>query len=75
MFRIYGEVNINFVNFLCLSAIFERLRNILHEGKIDLRVQYMLEVMYAIRKDKFKVCYHNTKRPQSVFPTFEAPSI
>lgn len=35
-------------------AIFERLRNVLHEGKIDVRVQYMVEVMFAIRKDGFK---------------------
>lgn len=36
------------------SAIFERLRNILHESEIDKRVQYMIEVMFAIRKDGFK---------------------
>lgn len=41
---------------LCLpvSAIFERLRNVLHESAIDKRVQYMIEVMFAIRKDGFK---------------------
>lgn len=37
-----------------ISAIFERLRNILHESEIDKRVQYMIEVMFAIRKDGFK---------------------
>lgn len=37
-----------------LVAIFERLRNILHESEIDKRVQYMIEVMFAIRKDGFK---------------------
>lgn len=37
------------------SAIFERLRNVLHEGQIDIRVQYMMEVMFAVRKDHFKV--------------------
>lgn len=37
-----------------VTAIFERLRNVLHEGKIDIRVQYMVEVMFAIRKDGFK---------------------
>lgn len=37
-----------------LAAIFERLRNILHESSIDKRVQYMIEVMFAIRKDGFK---------------------
>lgn len=36
------------------SAIFERLRNVLHESAIDKRVQYMIEVMFAIRKDGFK---------------------
>lgn len=35
-------------------AIFERLRNILHESEIDKRVQYMIEVMFAVRKDGFK---------------------
>lgn len=39
---------------LFVVAIFERLRNILHESEIDKRVQYMIEVMFAIRKDGFK---------------------
>ena len=37
-----------------IHSIFERLRNILHEGNLDKRVQYMIEVMFAIRKDGFK---------------------
>ncbi|KAK7111884.1 pre-mRNA-splicing factor CWC22 homolog [Littorina saxatilis] len=37
-----------------INAIFERLRNILHEAQLDKRVQYMVEVMFAIRKDGFK---------------------
>lgn len=37
-----------------LAGIFERLRNILHECDLSKRVQYMIEVMFAIRKDKFK---------------------
>ncbi|RWS26408.1 pre-mRNA-splicing factor CWC22-like protein, partial [Leptotrombidium deliense] len=37
-----------------IHAIFERLRSILHEGNLDKRVQYMIEVMFAIRKDGFK---------------------
>lgn len=37
-----------------VHSIFERLRNILHEGNLDKRVQYMIEVMFAIRKDGFK---------------------
>lgn len=36
------------------NAIFERFRTILHEGSIDKRVQYMIEVLFQIRKDKFK---------------------
>lgn len=36
------------------AGIFERLRTILHDGELNKRVQYMIEVMYAIRKDKFK---------------------
>ncbi|EDW90284.1 pre-mRNA-splicing factor CWC22 homolog [Drosophila yakuba] len=37
-----------------IGAIFEMLRNILHEGKLDKRVQYMIEVLFQIRKDGFK---------------------
>lgn len=36
-----------------IHAIFERLRSILHEAQLDKRVQYMIEVMFAIRKDGF----------------------
>lgn len=37
-----------------INAIFEMLRNILHEGQLDKRVQYMIEVMFQVRKDGFK---------------------
>lgn len=37
-----------------VNAILEMLRNILHEGQLDKRVQYMIEVMFQIRKDGFK---------------------
>ena len=37
------------------SAVFDRLRNILCNADIEKRVQYMVEVMFAIRKDGFKV--------------------
>jgi len=37
-----------------VHAVFETLRSVLHSGKITARVQYMVEVMFAIRKDKFK---------------------
>lgn len=37
-----------------LHAIFERMRGILHEGEIDKRVQYMIEGLFAVRKNKFE---------------------
>eukprot|EP01137_Pigoraptor_chileana_P011365 Opistho-2@62099 len=37
-----------------LAAIYDRLRAILHEGQIDKRVQYVIEVAFAVRKDGFK---------------------
>jgi hypothetical protein len=38
-----------------MHGIFERLRGILHEGQIDKRVQYIIEQLFAVRKNKFKV--------------------
>ncbi len=29
-------------------AVFERLRHVLHEGKLEKRVQYMIEVMFQV---------------------------
>lgn len=37
-----------------VNAIFGMLRNILHEGQLDKRVQYMIEVMFQVWKDGFK---------------------
>jgi pre-mRNA-splicing factor CWC22 len=37
-----------------LHAIFETLRTILQQNAIDTRIQYMIEVMFAVRKDDFK---------------------
>lgn len=37
-----------------INAIFEMLKNILHEGKLEKRVQYMIEVVFQVRKDGFK---------------------
>ena len=51
-----------------IVAIFERLRNVLHEGTIDKRVQYMIEVMFATRKDGFKVHFLLTFA-RSITPT------
>ena len=36
------------------NGIFERFRAILHESGIDKRVQYMVEVLFQVRKDKYK---------------------
>ncbi|KAF4511357.1 hypothetical protein G6O67_003163 [Ophiocordyceps sinensis] len=35
-------------------AVFDQFRNILHEGGVDKRTQYMIEVLFQARKDKFK---------------------
>ncbi|KAL7920520.1 hypothetical protein ACQKWADRAFT_298264 [Trichoderma austrokoningii] len=35
-------------------AVFDQFRNILHESDIDKRTQYMIEVLFQIRKDQFK---------------------
>lgn len=37
-----------------MHSIFERMRAVLHEGDLDKRTQYMIEVMFAVRKDGFK---------------------
>ncbi|GAA5968130.1 hypothetical protein JCM11641_003742 [Rhodosporidiobolus odoratus] len=36
------------------NGIFDRFRTILNESNIDKRVQYMVEVLFQVRKDKFK---------------------
>lgn len=36
------------------NAVFDQFRNVLHEGDIDKRVQYMIEVLFQVRKDKYK---------------------
>ena len=38
-----------------LYAVLETLRSILHSGKIGIRVQYMIEVLFVIIKEGFKV--------------------
>ncbi|KAK4224143.1 putative pre-mRNA-splicing factor cwc-22 [Podospora fimiseda] len=35
-------------------AVFDQFRNILHEADIDKRTQYMIEVLFQVRKDKYK---------------------
>ncbi|KAF8811941.1 MIF4G-domain-containing protein [Phlegmacium glaucopus] len=36
------------------ATVFERFRAVLNEGKISQRVQYMIEVLMQVRKDKYK---------------------
>ena len=36
------------------TAVFDRLRHVLHEANLDKRVRYMIEVMFQVRKDGFK---------------------
>ena len=36
------------------NAIYERFRAILHEGQIDKRTQYMVEVLFQVRKERYK---------------------
>ena len=42
------------MNPMIASAVFDQFRNILHEQDIDIRVQYMIEVLFQVRKDKYK---------------------
>ena len=35
-------------------VVFDQFRNILHEQDLDKRVQYMIEVLFQIRKDRYK---------------------
>ena len=36
------------------NLLFDRFRAVLHEGAIDKRVQYMIEVLFQVRKDQYK---------------------
>ncbi|KAK4146954.1 uncharacterized protein C8A04DRAFT_9392 [Dichotomopilus funicola] len=36
------------------NVVFDQFRNILHEADIDRRTQYMIEVLFQVRKDKYK---------------------
>src|SRR6202044_3460918 len=36
------------------ATVFERFRAFLNEGKISQQVQYMIEVLMQVRKDKYK---------------------
>ncbi|EXJ92778.1 cyclohexanone monooxygenase [Capronia epimyces CBS 606.96] len=35
-------------------AVFDQFRSILHEADIDKRIQYMIEVLFQVRKDRYK---------------------
>ncbi|KAK7207030.1 hypothetical protein BZA70DRAFT_270236 [Myxozyma melibiosi] len=36
------------------NGVYERLRAILHEGELDKRTQYMIEVLFLVRKNKYE---------------------
>ncbi|BEI80471.1 hypothetical protein CcaverHIS002_0110000 [Cutaneotrichosporon cavernicola] len=36
------------------TMVFERFRAVLHDGKVSKRCQYMIEVLFQVRKDKYK---------------------
>lgn len=36
------------------TAVFDRLRHVLHEADLDKRVKYAIEVIFQVRKDGFK---------------------
>ncbi|KAG9205652.1 pre-mRNA-splicing factor cwc22 [Epicoccum nigrum] len=42
------------MNLAIANAIFDQLRNILHEADIDKRTQYMIEVLFEVRRTKYK---------------------
>ncbi|KAF2692059.1 MIF4G-domain-containing protein [Lentithecium fluviatile CBS 122367] len=42
------------MNAAIANTIFDQFRNILHEADIDKRTQYMIEVLFQVRKDKYK---------------------
>ena len=39
---------------MAARVVFDKFRDVLHEGNIDKRVQYAVEVLFQIRKDNFK---------------------
>lgn len=42
------------MNATIANLVFDQFRNILHEADIDKRTQYMIEVLFQVRKDKYK---------------------
>ncbi|KAJ4374264.1 pre-mRNA-splicing factor cwc22 [Neocucurbitaria cava] len=42
------------MNAAIANAIFDQMRNILHEADIDKRTQYMIEVLFEVRRTKYK---------------------
>ncbi|KAF2110172.1 hypothetical protein BDV96DRAFT_604238 [Lophiotrema nucula] len=42
------------MNAAITNAIFDQFRNILHEADLEKRTQYMIEVLFQVRKDKYK---------------------
>ena len=44
-----------------LTAVFDRLRHVLHEADLDKRVKYMIEVMFQVRKAQAERNRHKNK--------------
>ncbi|KAI9751833.1 MAG: pre-mRNA-splicing factor cwc22 [Chaenotheca gracillima] len=42
------------MNSMIANIVFDQFRSILHEADIDKRVQYMIEVLFQVRKDRYK---------------------
>ncbi|KAI9849643.1 MAG: pre-mRNA-splicing factor cwc22 [Sclerophora amabilis] len=42
------------MNTTIATIVFDQFRSILHEADIDKRVQYMIEVLFQVRKDRYK---------------------
>ena len=49
------NLTMSFYFIISSSGVYDNVRAILNDHKLDVRVQYMIEVMFAIRKDGFKV--------------------
>ena len=49
-----GEISPREVSPRGLTAVFDRLRHVLHKAEQDKRVKYLIKVMFQVRKDGFK---------------------
>lgn len=55
-----------------ITAIFDRLRNVLHEADLDKRTQYMIEVMFQVKRVPIKVMFiRHLRQILNIFLTFK----